>query len=139
MDPLSMLPSLMRTEIRPFFLPGGVADGKNLSIPTSELASLGGATGPVPTIGPSAAPSSQPLNISSGGGSFENTLGQVISGVGQKQAAADSAVNGLLAGQSVPLHEAMISMEEASISFQLMVEVRNKLLESYQELMRMQI
>ena len=37
------------------------------------------------------------------------------------------------------LHQAMIAMEEASVSFQLMVEVRNKLLESYQELMRMQI
>ena len=44
-----------------------------------------------------------------------------------------------LAGQNVPLHQAMIAMEEASVSFQLMVEVRNKLLESYQELMRMQI
>ena len=33
----------------------------------------------------------------------------------------------------------MISMEEANVSFQMMVEVRNKLLDSYQELMRMQI
>jgi flagellar hook-basal body complex protein FliE len=33
----------------------------------------------------------------------------------------------------------MISMEEASVSFQLMVEVRNRLLDSYQELMRMQV
>jgi flagellar hook-basal body complex protein FliE len=33
----------------------------------------------------------------------------------------------------------MISMEEASVSFQMMVEVRNKLLDSYQELMRMQV
>jgi flagellar hook-basal body complex protein FliE len=33
----------------------------------------------------------------------------------------------------------MLSVEEASVSFQLMVEVRNKLLDSYQELMRMQI
>jgi len=37
------------------------------------------------------------------------------------------------------LHQAMISMQEASVSFSLMVEVRNKLVESYQELMRMQI
>ena len=37
------------------------------------------------------------------------------------------------------MHQAMIAMEEASVSFQLMAEVRNKLLESYQELMRMQI
>ena len=38
-----------------------------------------------------------------------------------------------------PLHQAMIAMEEANVSLQLMVEVRNKLLESYQELMRMQV
>jgi flagellar hook-basal body complex protein FliE len=48
-------------------------------------------------------------------------------------------VNGVLSGQNVSLHQTMIAMEEASISFQLMVEVRNKLLESYQELMRMQV
>ncbi len=52
---------------------------------------------------------------------------------------ASQAVNGLLSGQNVSLHQTMIAMEEASISFQLMVEVRNKMLESYQELMRMQI
>jgi flagellar hook-basal body complex protein FliE len=45
----------------------------------------------------------------------------------------------LQSGQTTSLHQAVISMEEANISFQLMVEVRNKLLESYQELMRMQI
>jgi flagellar hook-basal body complex protein FliE len=45
----------------------------------------------------------------------------------------------LLSGQNVSLHQAMISMQEANVSFQLMVEVRNKLLDSYQELMRMQV
>jgi flagellar basal body rod protein FlgB len=49
------------------------------------------------------------------------------------------AVTGLLSGQNVSLHQAMISMEEANVSFQMMVEVRNRLLDSYQELMRMQI
>jgi flagellar hook-basal body complex protein FliE len=44
-----------------------------------------------------------------------------------------------MAGGNVPLHKAMIAVEEASVSFQLMVEVRNKLLDSYQELMRMQV
>ena len=70
---------------------------------------------------------------------FGQLLGQMVSEVSGKQAAAGDAVSGLLAGQNVPLHRAMIAMEEASVSFQLMVEVRNKLLESYQELMRMQI
>jgi flagellar hook-basal body complex protein FliE len=45
----------------------------------------------------------------------------------------------LLSGKNVSLHQTMISMEEASVSFQLMVEVRNRLLDSYQELMRMQV
>ena len=44
-----------------------------------------------------------------------------------------------LAGKEIPLHQAMIAMQEAGVAFQLMVEVRNKLLEGYQELMRMQI
>ena len=73
------------------------------------------------------------------GGSFENMLGALVKDVGQRQAVAGEAVQGLLAGQGVSLHQAMLAMEEASVSFQLMVEVRNKLLESYQEMMRMQI
>lgn len=68
-----------------------------------------------------------------------NFLGKLASDVSAKQTAAGEAVNGLLSGENIPLHRAMVSMEEASVSFQLMVEVRNKLLESYQELMRMQI
>ena len=71
--------------------------------------------------------------------SFQNMLGGFIQEVSDKQAAASDAVTGLLSGKNVSLHQAMISMEEASVSFQLMVEVRNRLLDSYQELMRMQV
>jgi flagellar hook-basal body complex protein FliE len=70
---------------------------------------------------------------------FEAVLGQLVQDVNARQVEASDAVRGLLSGQNVPLHQVMISAEEASLSFQLMVEVRNKLLESYQELMRMQI
>lgn len=73
------------------------------------------------------------------GSSFESTLGRMVSEVNSKQVAASNAVAGLMNGQQVPLHQAVIAMEEASVSFQLMVEIRNKLLESYQELMRMQV
>jgi flagellar hook-basal body complex protein FliE len=72
-------------------------------------------------------------------GSFEQVMGGLVHEVSVRQAAAGEAVTGLLSGQNVSLHQTMIAMEEASISFQLMVEVRNKMLESYQELMRMQI
>ncbi|MGA2540479.1 MAG: flagellar hook-basal body complex protein FliE [Verrucomicrobiota bacterium] len=75
----------------------------------------------------------------SGSASFSNVLGGFIQEVSDKQAAASDAVTGLLGGKNVSLHQTMISMEEASVSFQLMVEVRNRLLDSYQELMRMQV
>ena len=78
--------------------------------------------------------------VSSGSGAnFENMLGDFVNEVSQKQAAAGNAVTGLLSGQNVSLHQAMISMEEANVSFQMMVEVRNRLLDGYQELMRMQV
>lgn len=72
-------------------------------------------------------------------GSFSNMLGKLVTEVNAKQQAAGQAVAGLQAGEPVTLHQAMIAMEEASVSFQLMAEVRNRLLDSYQELMRMQV
>lgn len=73
------------------------------------------------------------------GESFSNVLGRMVQEVNDKQGAANEAVAALQGGQNVSLHQAVIAMEEANISFQLMVEVRNKLLDSYQELMRMQV
>jgi len=66
-------------------------------------------------------------------------LGRMVEEVNAKQGLAAEAVSALQGGQNVPLHQAVIAMEEAGVSFQLMVEVRNKLLDSYQELMRLQI
>lgn len=71
--------------------------------------------------------------------SFASLLGRMVTEVSAKQAAAGQTVQGLQTGQAVTVHQAMIAMEEASVSFQLMAEVRNRLLESYQELMRMQV
>jgi flagellar hook-basal body complex protein FliE len=73
------------------------------------------------------------------GESFGSLLGKMVEEVNVRQNAASEAVSALQSGGNVSLHQAVMAMEEASISFQLMVEVRNKLLESYQELMRMQI
>ena len=73
------------------------------------------------------------------GDSFATMLGRMVSDVNAQQANATQTVGALQGGQNVPLHQAVISMEEANVSFQLMVEVRNRLLESYQEIMRMQI
>jgi flagellar hook-basal body complex protein FliE len=90
-------------------------------------------------LAPSALQASSSIAPTGGtmGGNFEGTLGRLVADVANKDVAAKEAVSGLTSG--APLHQAMIAMEEASVSFQLMVEVRNKLLESYQELMRMQV
>ena len=71
--------------------------------------------------------------------SFSSLLGKLVSDVNAQQQVAGQNVNALQSGANVPLHQAVISMEEANVSFQLMVQVRNKLLESYQEIMRMQV
>lgn len=73
------------------------------------------------------------------GSGFGGILNQFVGEVNEKQIASSQAVNDLLAGKDVPLHQAMIAMQEAGVAFQLMVEVRNKLLQGYQDLMRMQI
>ncbi len=98
-----------------------------------------------PKVAPLPAPSElgKPQEIApgqpAGGDSFASMLGRMVSDINSQQNVATQAVNALQSGQNVPLHQAVIAMEEANVSFQLMVEVRNRLLESYQEIMRMQI
>ena len=84
-------------------------------------------------------PSSLPATAPADSNSFSSLLGKMVSDVNTQQINSAQTVNALQSGANVPLHQAVISMEEASVSFQLMVEVRNKLLESYQEIMRMQM
>jgi flagellar hook-basal body complex protein FliE len=77
--------------------------------------------------------------IQGGGNSFSSMLSQMVADVNAKQNIAGESVAALQSGQSMPLHQAVIAMEEANVSFQLMVEVRNRLLDGYQEIMRMQV
>ncbi|HXB60225.1 MAG TPA: flagellar hook-basal body complex protein FliE [Candidatus Acidoferrales bacterium] len=71
--------------------------------------------------------------------SFSSMLGKMVSDVSAQQNMSAQAVGALQSGQNIPLHQAVIAMEEANISFQLMVEVRNRMLDAYQEVMRMQV
>lgn len=98
---------------------------------------------PLPTTGiqmpdelaqPSSVAEAQPSSDS-----FSSMLGQMVSDVNTQQNISTQTVGALQGGQNVPLHQAVIAMEEANVSFQLMVEVRNRMLEAYQEIMRMQI
>ncbi|MDP0499635.1 MAG: flagellar hook-basal body complex protein FliE [Verrucomicrobiota bacterium JB022] len=69
----------------------------------------------------------------------ENLARDFVRAVDQKQDVASHEVRQLMTGESTNLHQAMISMRESGLAFTMMVEVRNKLVESFQELMRMQV
>ncbi|MBI2815120.1 MAG: flagellar hook-basal body complex protein FliE [Opitutae bacterium] len=70
---------------------------------------------------------------------FGRMLDRLVATVDAKQTQAHSLAQQVLLGDSDQLHQSVIAMQEADVVFSLMVEVRNKLIESYQELMRMQV
>ena len=71
--------------------------------------------------------------------SFSSMLQRSVAEVNQLQNQADSSIEQLIVGRSRNLHETMIALEKADISFRLMMEVRNKIIEAYNEIMRMQV
>ncbi len=73
------------------------------------------------------------------GASFMDVLDQSIGGVDQLHQKAELAVERLTTGENVDIHGAMIAMKKAEVSFQLMMQVRNKVVEAYQEINRMAI
>ena len=115
------------SSISPYLQPNGLI--QFLPQPSQAKSTIPAAE--IPTA-PEVTPASVPA-------SFSDALSKAVGDINAKQIDAGNAINGLLSGQGVSLHQAMISMQEANVSFQLMVEVRNKLLDSYQELMRMQV
>ncbi len=74
-----------------------------------------------------------------GEGSFVNTLKEAINSVDQLQKDSDIKMQQLATGQNNNIHETMVAAEKADIALRLMVQVRNKMIEAYQEIMRMQV
>jgi flagellar hook-basal body complex protein FliE len=70
---------------------------------------------------------------------FGKALTNAIEGLNQVQQQADDKSVQLAAGEPIDLHEVMLARETASLDFQLALQVRNKLVEAYQDVMRMQI
>lgn len=70
---------------------------------------------------------------------FAAALGDGLAQVDRSLRAADDRLRSLAAGENVALHDVMITMEQARMDLMLVVEVRNRLLEAYQELTRMQL
>jgi len=82
----------------------------------------------------------EPQSTPAGGADFAQILQNTIAQVNQTQQEAEGMAANFAAGASnTNLHEVMISLQKASISFQEMVQVRNKLVSAYNDVMNMQV
>ena len=71
-------------------------------------------------------------------GSFVDSLGRLVNAVESSEADSNNAIGKMLDG-SGDVHDAMIAMQRADLTFQLSLQVRNKMVQAYQEIMRMPI
>ncbi len=70
---------------------------------------------------------------------FAEQLKQAVREVDNLQTSRDETIENMVKGEITEVHDVMTAAEEAQLAFELLLEVRNKLLESYQEIMRMQV
>jgi flagellar hook-basal body complex protein FliE len=73
------------------------------------------------------------------GVNFLDTLNQKLNDVNDQQIAADDITQKFIKGDETDVHKVMVSTEEAKLSLELAVQIRNKLVDAYQEFNRMQI
>ena len=72
------------------------------------------------------------------GSGFREVLHSAIDDIQQLEGQAGQKIAGVLAGNGEDVHSALIAVEKADLSFQLMMQVRNKIISAYQEISRMQ-
>jgi flagellar hook-basal body complex protein FliE len=78
----------------------------------------------------------KPASVAEGTGKF---LGELVNKVNDLQLHADKEIQKISTGESKGLHEVMLAMEKSGVAFQFLSQVRNKALDAYQEIMRMQV
>ncbi|QGG48166.1 flagellar hook-basal body complex protein FliE [Heliorestis convoluta] len=81
----------------------------------------------------------QPKGEAVGGKSFSAFLKDSIDSVNQLHSESSRQTKALVSGQTENIHEVMIAAEKASIATSMTLQVRNKVMEAYQEIMRMQV
>jgi flagellar hook-basal body complex protein FliE len=90
---------------------------------------VAGASAPAAALKPAAAP---------GGAGFGDSLGRLLGAANGADGEANSAVAKMIDGTG-DVHEAMIALQQADLMLQLTVQVRNKLVQAYQDIMRMPV
>ena len=81
----------------------------------------------------------RPAGGTSPAGGFDKVIGDMVAQVNSSQLSADRAIQSLATGEAKGLHEVMIAVEKASVSFQFLAQVKTKAVEAYQEIMRMPV
>ncbi len=86
------------------------------------------------------------INVPQGGktkgiakSAFERELQKLIEAANTEQIKSESLKEAILQGKEVALHELVLQSQKAKIALDLLIQIRNKLLEAYQELNRMQV
>jgi flagellar hook-basal body complex protein FliE len=73
------------------------------------------------------------------GPSFKETLNTFMKDVNEMQIKADESINKMVAGEITDVHQVMTAVEEANTAFNMMMEIRNKVMDAYQEVLRMRL
>jgi flagellar hook-basal body complex protein FliE len=76
---------------------------------------------------------------STGAGAFGKVVQRFVNDANTQQLNADASVERLATGQTDSVHETMLALTKADLSLRVFMEVRNKVIEAYQEVMRMQL
>lgn len=80
--------------------------------------------------------SNEKKHMNSGEVNFGDTIKNYISEANNMQIQADNDVKRIIAGEEIDAHEVMTAVEKASMSFEMVMEIRNKMLEAYREIMK---
>jgi|SRR5580658_2904230 flagellar hook-basal body complex protein FliE len=94
---------------------------------------------PISPILPVTLPEVPRLDSQAAPGAFQSVLQGAIGHVEQSQAHAQQTVDNFLAGGNEELHSVALASQRASLEFELALQVRNKVISAYQEVMRMQL
>jgi|SRR5579884_1304996 len=99
---------------------------------------------PIGPISPSAIQAADPASITFGGsqsqtGTFQALLSDAVGSVQHFQENSQQAINNFLSGGGQELHQVALAAQQSQLAFDMFVQVRNKMISAYQEVMRMQL
>lgn len=93
----------------------------------------------ISAMGATVAPAGAPLAPPREGAGFAGALREAVEKVSQLQQHSGQEIQRLLTGESEDLHKTLLAVQRSELAFELLMEVRNKVVQAYQEIMRIQV